>query len=251
MSTENEWPNEISMRAFKSAWTLEGTPVWETVFEMHRENMQIKNVNVAISNLENIFNSTFKLTGEKGFQAMSLRDLSRETQISMGGLYSYIGSKNELASVIEAVLRHYINKVLGSLASLDLDPVTHLKALIFGETYLNEILNPWFYFCFMELKGLPREQQEKAMDLELETQEILVKNFNEGINQGIFSCEDPRMLAAHTIGLLQQSYLKRWKYRRMQINSDKLAQSIFDFVLSALDCEEKAGSDKQALKKVG
>ena len=117
------WPSEISIEAFRRAWALEGVPVWETVFEMHREKMQIKNVNVAISNLENIFTTTFNLTAEKGFQAMSLRDLSRETGISMGGLYSYIGSKNELASVIEDVLRHYIHKVLGSLEIHDLDPV--------------------------------------------------------------------------------------------------------------------------------
>ena len=29
------------MTAFRQAWELEGSPVWETVFEMHKENMQI------------------------------------------------------------------------------------------------------------------------------------------------------------------------------------------------------------------
>ena len=57
-SAAESWPNEISMTAFRQAWELEGTPVWETVFEMHSENMQIKNINVAISNLENIFDPT-------------------------------------------------------------------------------------------------------------------------------------------------------------------------------------------------
>jgi AcrR family transcriptional regulator len=231
------WPNEISMTAFRQAWELEGAPVWETVFEMHKDNMQIKNINVAISNLENIFNTTFRLTDEKGFQAMSLRDLSRETGISMGGLYAYIGSKNDLASVIEAVLRHYILLVLGSLAKHDLDPVSHLKAIIYGENYLNEIMNPWFNFCYMELKGLPREQQEKAMDLELQAQSILADNFKKGIKQGVFRCDDPEMLAVHAVAMQQEWYLKRWKFKRMKVDADQYAESVLAFVLKALNCD--------------
>lgn len=239
------------MAAFRQAWELEGTPVWETVFEMHSKNMQIKNVNVAISNLENIFNATFRLTDEKGFQAMSLRDLSRETGISMGGLYAYIGSKNELASVIEAVLRHYILLVLGSLAKHDLDPVSHLKAIIYGEIYLNEIMNPWFYFCYMEVKGLQREQQEKAMDLELQAQSMLVDTFKKGIELGVFHCDDPEMLAVHTVAMQQEWYLKRWKFKRMKTDADQYAGSVLAFVLKALNCDqaaEAANGQKRNLK---
>ena len=102
------WPIEISMESFNEAWTLEGETFWRSVFEMHKHKMEIKNPNIAIGNLEKIFSATFTLANTKGFQAMSLRDLSRETGISMGGLYAYIGSKNDLASVIEGVLRNTI-----------------------------------------------------------------------------------------------------------------------------------------------
>ncbi len=240
----SRWPNEISMNAFRETWQLEGTPVWETVFEMHKQKMQIKNVNVATSNLETIFKNTFRLSASKGFQAMSLRDLSRETGISMGGLYAYIHSKDELASVIESVLRHYILKVLGGLAKQDLDPVSHLKAIIFGETYMNELMKSWFYFSYMEVKGLPRGQREKAMDLEILAQSILLDNFRAGMEKRVFRCPDPEMLAVHTIGLLQQWYLKRWKFKRMQVNVDQFAGSVFEFVGKALDCQTSGGAVK-------
>jgi AcrR family transcriptional regulator len=226
-----DWPHEISLAAFRRTWQLEGSIVWETVFEMHREKMQIKNVNIAIANLENIFTSTFKLTAEKGFQSMSLRDLSRETGISMGGLYSYIGSKDELASVIEDVLRHYIDKVLGGLSVHELSPARHLQAIVFGETYMNEIMNPWFYFCYMELKGLPRDQQEKAMDLELRFEAMIIDAVQRGVDEGVFRCEDPQMLAIHTVGVLQQWYLKRWKFKRKGIDSNTFAESVFKGLL--------------------
>jgi AcrR family transcriptional regulator len=230
-----DWPNTISLKAFRKAWQLEGVPVWKTVFAMHSEKMQIKNVNVAIENLENIFNATFKLSAEKGFQGMSLRDLSRETGISMGGLYAYIGSKDDLASVIESVLRHYLLKVLGSLVSDELEPSVRMKAIVYGMTYTNEIMNPWFYFCYMEAKGLPRQQQEKALDLEWQVQSILLENIRAGIRQGVYSCDDPEMLALHTVGMLQEWYLKRWKFKRMKISADRYAASVLDFVLHALN----------------
>ena len=43
---------------------------------MHQHKMQIKNPKVAIPNLEKIFTATFHLANSRGFQAMSLRDLS-------------------------------------------------------------------------------------------------------------------------------------------------------------------------------
>lgn len=247
-----DWPHEISMEAFRRTWRLEGSTVWETVFEMHREKMQIKNVNVAIANLENIFTSTFKLTALKGFQSMSLRDLSRETGISMGGLYSYIGSKDELASVIEDVLRYYVDKVLGSLAAHQLSPARHLQAIVYGETYMNEIMNPWFYFCYMELKGLPRDQQEKAMELELDFEAMLVETIEKGVKEGVFRCEDPQMLVIHLVGVLQQWYLKRWKFKRKNIDANKFAESVFKGLLLNLDCQpETAVLHGEQLQEVG
>ncbi len=140
------------MEAFRAAWPFEGEAFWQTVFEMHSDKMQIKNPRVAIVNLEKIFTATFALTTEKGFQAMSLRDLSSEAQISMGGLYSYIGSKEDLASVIEGVLRACIDKVVAGLNSANLEPVDFLRTLIFSEIYMVELLRPWYQFCFMEVK---------------------------------------------------------------------------------------------------
>ena len=149
------WPVEISMESFGEAWPLEGESFWHSVFEMHKHKMEIKNPKIAIGNLEKIFSATFTLANAKGFQAMSLRDLSRETGISMGGLYAYIGSKNDLASVIEGVLRHTIEQVVGGLSVQNLEPLQCIRAIVYGEIFAMEKMSPWYYFCFMELKGLP------------------------------------------------------------------------------------------------
>ncbi|MFM1895111.1 MAG: hypothetical protein RLZZ385_185 [Pseudomonadota bacterium] len=237
MKHSKQWPRQISMEAFRRAWPLEGEALWVTVFETHREKMQIKNVNIAVANLEKIFTATFKLANSKGFQAMSLRDLSRETGISMGGIYAYIGSKEELASVIESVLRLHIERVIGGLASEELDAVQRLKAIIYGDLYLSEILNPWYYFCFMEVKGLPREQQETAMQLELQFDQMLMDTFRLGLSTGVFRGDRFELLASNTTHMLQQWYLKRWKFRRMKVSLEDYAGFVLANVLLSLGCD--------------
>ena len=234
------WPQTLTMSAFREALPFEGEPFWQTVFEMHREKMQIKNSRLAVANLEKIFTATFALAAEKGFQAMSLRDLSSEAQISMGGLYSYIGSKNDLASVIEGVLRACIDEVVLRLQQADLPPVATLKTLIFSEIYMVERLRDWYQFCFMELKGLPREQQQQTLELELRFERSLVQVFERGIAAGEFRCEQPLMLASQVTAQLEQWHLKQWKFKLRKVSNDDYAQYVFDSLLRGLDCTPSA-----------
>ncbi len=230
------WPIEISMESFNEAWSLEGETFWRSVFEMHRDKMEIKNPNIAIGNLEKIFTATFNLANTKGFQAMSLRDLSRETGISMGGLYAYIGSKNDLASVIEGVLRSTIDQIIGGLSAHDLEPLQSLRAIVYGEIFAMEKLSPWYYFCFMELKGLPREQQQQTMELELRFEGILLDAIHAGVASGQFVCAQPELLASQVTAQLQQWHLKRWKFKLRDIGKQEYAQFVFESLLKCLEC---------------
>lgn len=245
----SSWPVDTSMEAFQEAWTLEGEQFWSTVFETQRHRIQIKNPRIAVTNLEKIFSATFKLANSKGFQAMSLRDLSSETGISMGGIYAYIGSKNDLASVIEGVLRNYIDRVVGSLSEEDLTPEQRLRAIVFGEIYMMQILSPWYYFCFMELKGLDREQQEQAMELELRFEGILIEAIQAGISAGQFSCAKPEILAAQITAQLQQWHLKHWKFKLRDISMEDYAQAVLDNLLLCLGASPQSADDSTPLRQ--
>ena len=196
--------------------------------------MQIKNRKIAVVNLEKIFTATFKLANNKGFQSMSLRDLSKETGISMGGLYSYIGSKEDLASVIEEVQRSYIDQVIGDLADENLPVIEYLQAMIYGGVYMMEILSPWYYFCFMELKGLPKVQQQFALDVELRCESVLIDSFMTGVEEGQFRCKNPELLASQITAQMQQWHLKYWKFRLHGVPTQEYAQFIFDNLMLCL-----------------
>ena len=245
------WPKDTSFRAFRERWSLEGEPLWRSVFEMHKDKMQIKNASVAIANLEKIFTATFKLANSKGLQAMSLRDLSKETGISMGGLYAYIGSKNDLASVIEGVQRQYIDQVIGGLTDSNLEPIDCLCAIIFGEIYMMEIMNPWYYFCFMELKGLSKEQQQFALNVELRFEDILMGSINKGVEAGQFTCDKPELLASQVTAQLQQWHLKHWKFKLREVKTEEYAQFVFDNLMICLGAQKAIAEPPAQLRSIG
>ena len=92
------------------------------------------------------------------------------------------------------------------------------------------------------------------MDLELQAQTILVDNFEKGIELGIYHCDDPEMLAVHTLAMQQEWYIKRWKWKRMKVDADQYAESLLGFVLKSLDCDQSAEFrpvGKNNLKKAG
>ncbi|MEX2129863.1 MAG: hypothetical protein WD772_00125, partial [Pseudohongiellaceae bacterium] len=140
----------------------------------------------------------------------------------------------DLASAIEEVLRHHVDKVIGSLSELNLHPVQQLKAIVYGDLYMNDILSPWYYFCFMEAKGLPREQQERAMQLELKFEQMLIDVFMRGTKLGLFDCQEPELLASHVTGMVQQWYVKRWKFKRKQTDIETYAGFVFDNLMQNL-----------------
>lgn len=235
------WPHDTSLAAFRAAWTLEGEALWRRVYDVHRDHMQIKNARAALRNLEKIFQCTFRLANTRGFQAMSLRDLSRETGISMGGLYAYIGSKHELASAIEAVLRQTISDFMNDLDRHSLDPYQRLRAIIHGDLYMNDTMHSWYYFCYLEAKGLTREQRDAAMQMELQFDEVLKKLFQEGRDAGLFHFREPaELLASLTTAQLQQWYLKRWKFQQRRVRIEDYADFLFRSVLDLLGYREPA-----------
>jgi hypothetical protein len=81
---------------FQKQVRLSKQDICREVYADHRKSIRVKKENTVVKNLERIFNATLKIANKKGFQAMSMRDLGRETNLSMGALYSYFSSKEEL-----------------------------------------------------------------------------------------------------------------------------------------------------------
>src|SRR3990167_8419254 len=99
-------PVSFTIAEFRNVTPIDESNVWEVLYQRNCERISVKRRDTAIENLKKIFAANFRLANSVGFRAMTLRDLCRETGLSMGGLYGYIESKDQLAAMIEDTVRH-------------------------------------------------------------------------------------------------------------------------------------------------
>ncbi len=220
---------QFDFEQFQRMTPLDGATVWAYILERNAERIGVKRRKPALENLEKIFNATFRMANERGFRAMNLRDLCSETGLSMGGLYGYISGKDQLAEMIEDVVRHATHEVPRMFAQLD-DPLEKLEALIRASIYLSEILQPWFYFVYMDSRVLQPEQRNMAKQSELYVQELIASIIAAVPGQTAGGASSPQLLAAHLLAMFQDWYVKRWKYRSAKIGPDQFADSTVHFV---------------------
>ena len=232
----------IDFQAFQDRWSLTVDRICSDIVSENRDRIVIKKDKLAVRNMKRILDAVFSLSREKGFHAMTLRDLSRVSGMSMGALYSYFSGKDELRSMIQRHGVLYARKIILEQIEPYTNPDQRLEAALRTHLYLSEILRPWFYFSYMEAASLPAKEKRRAMEDERATERIFHDILREGTDAGVFHCPDAGLAAALIKAVLQDWYLKRWKYKRGGTTVETYAAFIVLFILDALRKDRSAGT---------
>lgn len=217
---------------FKSRAKLDQTLIYHEILEEHRDSIKTKKDRTAVKNLELIFEATLEVSNRKGFAAMTMRDLSKASGLSMGALYDYFASKEELLAMVQRTGRAVTSGLLKQgLAGIE-DPVERLIAAIRTHVFLSEAMRPWFFFSYMEARHLGDEEKERAKKSELSVEGVIADILRQGQASGVFKKADPLLTAAVIKAMVQDWYLKRWKYAKRRVSVNRYADQVKDMVLS-------------------
>ncbi len=220
--------------AFKDLVHISKEDICRRFFLDNRKKIKIKKEDVAVRNLVKIFDAALAISNKKGFSTMSMRDLSAGTGLSMGALYNCFSSKDDLLDMIQKQGRTVVIKILTDCAS-DIDnPRQKLRTTVQTHLYLSEVMQPWFYFSYMETKNLKRAEHKMAIESELATEKMFLDIIEEGISSGIFSPIDAGLASAAIKATLQDWYLKRWKYEGKKVTVEDYSLFLVDFIESYL-----------------
>ena len=242
-----EWTNENDLALFSHCMTLADAEIWPLFYALHRDKIQVQRQKTAVEKLAVIIQSTFKLSHDKGFALMSLRDLSEESGISLGGIYAYIGSKQQLALMIHQFLPHVFSQTIHldypTVSSgkkkewkniSDSQLMSDLHRMIRGHIFLSEILRSWFFFAYMEAKYLPASVREVALNNEQVTEQILYSLLAQIKERQLIAIDDVFM-ATHLIkSLLQTWYLKRAKFSKQKIHCEQYTAYIESIIFKGI-----------------
>lgn len=207
--------------------------IYQKLIAEHGEKLKVKPT-TAVKNLAKIVDATLSIANDKGFQAMSLRDLSATTGMSMGGLYAYIESKDDLVHLIQ----HHGQLMVGLILEANIDTEAgageQLRQALATHLYLSELQRPWFYFSYMEAKNLPEKDKREAIASEQSVDDRLRRIIDAGIAAGEFRPVPSALVSAHIKALLQDWYLKRGKYKQRKISLDDYLASVCEMVFRLL-----------------
>lgn len=208
--------------------TMQG--IVRELYREHSAQFQVQNEAVAVPKLATIIEATLTLANQKGFHGMSLRDLAKATGMSLGGLYAYIRSKDDLVALIQSHGRTLAMRTLSAQLAAVQEPREKLHAAIRAHLYLSEILRDWFYFSYMEAKNLLPAERQQAVDAEIATESLFRDLIEQGQTVGIFRATDAQLTAALLKAMLQDWYLKRGKYRSRGVDVEHYAEYVTEMI---------------------
>lgn len=227
-------PQPMTYARFRKRVMVSMEDICRDIFRENRKTIKVKKEAVGIKNLVTIFKATLKLSNEKGFHAMSLRDLSRETGLSMGALYSYFAGKEELLEIIHEQGRAVTFKVLAEYVGETGAALDRLDSAVRIHLYLSEVMRDWFFFAYMETRYFRKAEHKRAIENELYTEQLFCNILEQGQKEGVFYLESSVLTASVIKAMLQDWYLKRWKYARRKISIDAYADFILGLVRRAI-----------------
>lgn len=173
---------------------------------------QVKNPELVERRRQQILDAAVSLFIEKGFHKTTTRQIAKAAGLSIGSLYEYIASKEDILYIVcNAIHADVVKGVEEALARTD----TGLDALA-------EIIREFFLICnrmcdlilliYKETRSLPSKWQQKLLENELNITNI----FEEAIADLVESGNLPEMdkdaveLIAHNISVLGHM----WTFRR-------------------------------------
>lgn len=181
-----------------------------------------------------IANAAIPLFQEKGFHQTSIREIADAAGISVGLLYKYISSKDD---ILFLAYRELIDPNLDALKKLSLqkskNPMEKLRASM--DILIKRVdEDPKKYlFLYTESKFLNRAALREVLSREFVSIEHFRRIIDEGNRKRFFACKDPYFAATIIVFLLMLGPMRGWTYHD-RCSRRMARKKIIDFCLEAL-----------------
>ena len=180
---------------------------------------------------EEIINIAAKLFKEKGYSAVTMRDIAKAMGIKAASLYNHINSKQEILSIIIITLAEEFTKGMKIINNSNSNSVDNLKSIVnlhvkittnnaFGMASLN---NDWMHLV-------------DTLDYYLELRKNYENNFRQIIELGIKNNElvntDSDLILFSVLSTLRSLYI--WIPNKEDLQNANLASNLSEVLLNGI-----------------
>ncbi len=173
-----------------------------------------------------------RLMVERGYEAMTLRQLAEAVGIQAGSVYRYFGAKDQLLADImighmETVLAH----LRACLVGIE-DPAVRLDAYVDFHIRYHIEKQAEVFLATMELRSLAEEPRSRVLALRRAYQREVVAILEAGMTIGAFAPGDPKVTAFAIIGMLTS--VCQWYRPGGRLGAGEIIAIHRDLVLAAV-----------------
>jgi len=142
------------------------------------------------------------LIAERGFEAMTLRELARRVGVQPGTLYRYFPSKGRI--LVELLLGHlrFLLEHWARERPASTDPAERLRAFVAFHVRLHTLRRREVFVANMELRSLAPADYRRVVALRRQYEDILTAILRDGVATGAFRVPDARLATFAVLAML-------------------------------------------------
>ncbi|MDZ7263505.1 MAG: TetR/AcrR family transcriptional regulator [candidate division KSB1 bacterium] len=198
--------------------------------------MNITKIDTDNTTRATIFKAAARLFAEKGYNGVSMREISELSGVTKPTIYYYFGNKEGIYKALISEALNYHTEDLKQIASLNIPVKQKLVELLkrrFQVSLQHPELTRFVLEVFTHFERLPFLEDFKAeVGAHGKIFEVMIR---EGINSGEFGASAKPELAVHVIGAVLMHFLMQQLNSRQQILSDQLAEDLIELLFKGLN----------------
>ena len=171
------------------------------------------------------------LFAERGYAAVSMRQIASKVGLQVGALYNYFPDKQ---TILSELLIHHMENLLQTWYSQKLPEKPDKLLEFFVDFHIEYHLNrpEEVFIAYMELRNLSSDNFKKIEKLRNKYELILSKILSDGVNKNLFICEETKIASLAIIGMLKE--VNTWYKKDGRISVPEIKNIYQQIVLKAV-----------------
>ena len=171
------------------------------------------------------------LFAERGYAAVSMRQIASKVGLQAGALYNYFPDKQ---TILADLLINHMENLLQTWHKQKLPQNPDKLLEFFVDFHIEYHLNrpEEVFIAYMELRNLNPDNFQKIEKLRNKYERILSEILTVGVNKNLFSCENTKVTSLAIIGMLKEVHT--WYKKGGKISVPEMKSIYREIVLKAV-----------------
>ena len=171
------------------------------------------------------------LFAERGYAAVSMRQIASKVGLQAGALYNYFPDKQ---TILADLLINHMENLLLTWHKQKLPQKPDKLLEFFVDFHIEYHLNrpEEVFIAYMELRNLNPDNFQKIEKLRNKYERILSEILTVGVNKNLFSCENTKVTSLAIIGMLKEVHT--WYKKGGKISVPEMKSIYREIVLKAV-----------------